>query len=59
MAAGEVVTTVSTFLAGRAKTKQRKDAGRPHTGGMRPTEDAAMRRFAAGRVDNRVRGRDH
>jgi hypothetical protein len=54
-----VVGVVGTFLLGRAKTKQGKDAGRLHTFGMRPTEDAAMRRFAAGGADNRSCDLDH
>jgi hypothetical protein len=33
------------------KTEQAKDAGRPHTGGMGPTEDAGMRLFATGEAD--------
>jgi len=54
-----VVAAVRTLLGGRAKTKQDKDAGRLHAFGMRPTEDAVMRRFAAGRADSRTCGRDH
>jgi hypothetical protein len=49
---------VHLFLAGRAKTKRGKDAGSVHAVGMHATEDAATRRFAAGRVDKRMCGRD-
>jgi hypothetical protein len=54
-----VAVTGRTLLAGRAKTEQAKDAGRPHTeGGMGPTEDAGMRRFAAVQ-SARLFGRGH
>jgi hypothetical protein len=47
-----VLPAVHPFLADRAKTKQGKDAGSLDTDTIRVTEDAAMRRSAAGRVDN-------
>jgi hypothetical protein len=54
-----VVGAVSSFLSGRAKTKQRKDAGCVDSCAIGAPEDAAMRRFAAARADNRTCGRDH
>jgi hypothetical protein len=48
-----VSPAVNAFLLRRAKTKQGKDAGSAASGA---TEDAAMRRFAAGGADNRVCG---
>src|SRR3954452_20509051 len=53
-----LVTAVSSFLPGRAKTEQAKDAGRPRTRSTWPTEDAGMRRFAAGQADKATCGRD-
>jgi hypothetical protein len=50
---------VIAFVHGRAKTEQAKDAGRPRTRGTGPTEDAGMRRFAAGQAHNVDRGQDH
>jgi hypothetical protein len=47
-----VLAAVHSFLAGRAKTKRGKDAGSLDSGTTGATEDAAMRRFAAGRADN-------
>jgi len=53
-----VVSPVRSFLAGRAKTKQRKDAVWVDSSSIDPREDAAMRRFAAARADNRACGAD-
>jgi hypothetical protein len=36
-------------MAGERRTKQGKDAGRPNSSAIWPTEDAAMRRSAAAR----------
>jgi hypothetical protein len=49
---------VRLFPAGRAKTKRGKDAGSLHALCMQATEDADTRRFAAGRADKRMCGRD-
>ena len=54
-----MLRAVRTFLAGRAKTKQRKDAESRDSCTIAATEDAAMRRFAAGRADNGVCGPEH
>ena len=54
-----VVAAVHSFLFRRAKTEQPKDAGSGDSSTIAATEDAGMRRFAAGRTDNCMRGRDH
>jgi len=54
-----VVAAVHSFLFCRAKTEQPKDAGSGDSSSTAATEDEGMRRFAAGRTDNRMRGRDH
>jgi dihydrodipicolinate synthase/N-acetylneuraminate lyase len=41
------------------KIKQAKDAGSPDSSAIGATEDAGMRRFAAGQADNCARGRGH
>ena len=54
-----MVAAVATFLVCRAKTEQIKDAGSGDSLAIAATEDVELRRFAAGRTDNRCRGRDH
>jgi hypothetical protein len=50
---------VSSFLLCRAKSEQAKDAGSVDSTAIDANEDDGMRRFAAGRADNRTRGREH
>ena len=53
------VATVLTFRSGRARSKQAKDAGSARMlCDAGATEDAGMRRSAAGQDDNCERGRD-
>jgi len=53
-----VVAAVSRDLAGRARTEQPKDARSARIRNTGATEDAGMRRFAAGQTGP-VRGGDH
>jgi len=54
-----VVSVVGAVLLGRAKTEQAKDAGSARIGrNTGATEDAGLRRFAAGR-GGRTHGDDH
>ena len=54
-----MLPVAKAFLVGRAKTEQGKDAGSPDSCTIGATEDAALRRFAAGRADNRFCDREH
>ena len=54
-----VLAAESTVRISRARTEQAKDAGSAHIErDMGATEDAGMRRFAAGRAE-RTSGREH
>src|SRR5262245_57752201 len=54
-----VVTSVSAFVNDRRKASRTRTQGGRVPVGTWPTEDAVMRRFAAGQAHNGTRGRGH